>query len=228
MPADAPHDAVPNPEPRHWQRPKVCEGGTNIILTGYMGVGKSTVGRLLASTMAYRFVDTDKLLEKRSGQSIRQLFTEAGETAFRAQEDALLAELLTQRYQIIATGGGTLVRESTWDHIRAAGQGAVRVVYLSAPVALLFERVIFSPKDRPLLDAPDAEAQFYARFAQREPFYQRADITIPTTRGKAHSVADAVLASLSELPTVTLPPSSTSTHWVDTIIDPSCESPSWT
>ncbi|MCW8860479.1 MAG: AAA family ATPase, partial [Deltaproteobacteria bacterium] len=79
---------------------------TNIILTGFMGTGKSTLGRLLAKRLGYEFIDTDTEIEKRIGQTIAELFQEQGEGVFRQYEAELVQELAQQQGLVIATGGG--------------------------------------------------------------------------------------------------------------------------
>ena len=81
----------------------------NIILTGFMGTGKTTVGKLLAQRLGYRFVDTDELIQARQKRSIPEIFTESGEAAFRAMEREIAPELAAQEGLIISTGGGMML-----------------------------------------------------------------------------------------------------------------------
>lgn len=164
-----------------------------ILLTGYMGAGKSTVGRQLARQLGYRFIDTDRELVKRFNKSITRIFKEDGEQAFRQAEWDLLSEFLDSPTRwVISTGGGTLATQERIDLAKRLGT----LVYLEADVGLLFERVIFSPKDRPMIDVPDAEAVFRQRFAQREPFYLQAEITVHSDQQKPHNVVNAILEAL--------------------------------
>ncbi len=162
-----------------------------IFLTGYMGAGKSTVGRLLASRLGYGFVDTDRKLVSLHEKPVSQIFREHGEPFFRQAELELLTELVDEDHLVISTGGGTLTREETLAVIRDKGI----VVYLRAPVEQLFERVIFSPKDRPMIDVPDAEKVFRERFEKRCPFYERADLIIDTAGKKPRDVMKEILAT---------------------------------
>lgn len=148
-----------------------------IFLIGYMGAGKSTVGKKLAYALGYRFVDTDKLLEKHFKRKMSQIFKDLGEAAFRQEEERLIEKMATKFNYVISTGGGTLTRTETFYTAQRAGL----LVYLKAPVETLFERAIFSQKDRPLLDMPDAEARFKKRFSVREPYYNRADLIVETS-----------------------------------------------
>ncbi len=153
-----------------------------LFLTGYMGAGKSTIGRLLASQLGYRFVDTDKALVQRFEKSISQIFADPslGEDGFREAETRLVQELATETKMVISTGGGTLVRKDTFEPAHTHGT----IIYLKAPVEELFERVIFSPKDRPMVNVPNAEEKFQQRFKEREPYYNRSHLIIETGAGR--------------------------------------------
>jgi shikimate kinase len=93
----------------------------NIILTGFMGTGKSTVGQVVAARLGRRFVDMDALIEQREGRPIPQIFAEAGEPYFRQLEAGLCRELAEQAAQVIATGGGALVPEANWRTLAPPG-----------------------------------------------------------------------------------------------------------
>lgn len=161
-----------------------------------MGAGKSTIGQYLARRLRYAFLDTDRLLVKRFEAPIREIFEQQGEAAFRAAELALLGELSQTSKTVIATGGGALARAEAWEALGARA----RVVYLYAPPEVLFERVIFSPRERPMIDVPDAEARFHERFAQREPFYQRAHLRVRTDARKPEAVAAEIAEALANWP----------------------------
>ncbi len=167
-----------------------------LFLTGYMGAGKSTIGRLLATKLGYRFLDTDKALVQRFDKSISKIFSdpELGESAFRKAETALIAELTQKENIVISTGGGTLIRDETFDVAHAHGT----IIYLKAPLEELFERVIFSPKDRPMINVPNAEEKFKERFEEREPYYNRSQIIIETGGSRqAEEVADDIIEHLN-------------------------------
>lgn len=158
-----------------------------------MGAGKSTVGRHLAKALGYRFIDTDRELVKRFGKEVTRIFNDDGEAAFRDAEEALLQEFSDAQYGwVISTGGGTLTNQARIDLAKSLG----KIVYLEADVGLLFERVIFSPKDRPMINVPNAEEVFRERFAQREPFYTQADITVHSDERKPHAVVANILTAL--------------------------------
>ena len=93
----------------------------NIVITGFMGTGKTTVGRLLAERLQRRFVDMDVLLAERFGKSIAAIFAEEGEEAFRGAEAALCQDLAAEQGLVIATGGGTLLNEASRAALGASG-----------------------------------------------------------------------------------------------------------
>lgn len=160
-----------------------------VYLTGYMGAGKSTIGRLLALKMGYRFLDTDRQLVKQCQKTISEIFAEEGEEFFRQSELSLLTELAQQNKLIISTGGGTLTRPQT---LEIANQSGSVIVYLRAPIETLFERVIFSPKDRPMIDVPNAEEVFRQKFQQRETFYNSAHFSVDTADKQPSEVAGEI------------------------------------
>jgi len=161
-----------------------------IYLTGYMGAGKSTIGRKLSNQMNYRFIDTDTALEKFFKRKMSDIFRELGEPAFRQEEERLIEKMARKKHYIVSTGGGTLTRTETFYTAQRSGL----LVYLKAPVEVLFERAIFSQKDRPLLNSPDVEERFKARFKSREPYYVRADYTVETAGRSAESVVQEIAA----------------------------------
>lgn len=163
-----------------------------LYLTGFMGAGKSTIGRLLAKRIGYRFYDTDHLVMKGFGKPVSQVFQENGEDAFRKAEIMVLQELAKRTKVVISTGGGTLVREETFAIARETGM----LIYLRAPVSSLYERVIFSPKDRPLVDVPDQESVFRERFEERRQFYERSDITVDTVDRRPGDVVQEIIGAL--------------------------------
>lgn len=144
----------------------------NIALIGFMGSGKSTIGKLLAQRMGWKLTDTDSLVERVAGCSIAELFAREGEKAFRDQETAVLLGVTAGEHQIIATGGGAILREENI----AALRGGSLVVYLTARPDVLAERVSRRPGQRPLLAEGDEPAltKILRMLAERGPLYQRA------------------------------------------------------
>src|SRR6266851_4297715 len=109
----------------------------NLFLIGYRGTGKTTVARILAHRIGWTWIDADAALEERFGCSIRIIFEEEGEAGFRQKEAALLEELCCSREQVIATGGGVVLRAANRERLRAAG----RVVWLTAAARVLWQRL---------------------------------------------------------------------------------------
>ncbi len=167
-----------------------------IFLTGYMGAGKSTIGRKLAYALKYRFVDTDKALERHFKLKMSQIFETFGETTFRQEEERLIEKMATRNHYIVSTGGGTLTRTETFFTAQRAGF----LVYLKAPLEVLFERAIFSQKDRPLINTPNAEETFKNRFKKREPYYIRSDYIVETTNRSSDEVVQEIIHWLQEQP----------------------------
>lgn len=172
----------------------MARNNTLIFLTGYMGAGKSTIGRKLAREIRYRFMDTDKVLEKQFGKTMSLIFSEDGERAFRKAEEVLIEKCTYRNRTVVSTGGGTLTRMETFYTAQRHGL----LIYLKAPVEVLYERIVFSAKDRPLLNLENTEEQFRKRFALREPYYTKADFQIETTRRHADEVVKDIVQWLRE------------------------------
>ena len=169
----------------------------NIILTGFMGTGKSTVGRLLAGQMGREFIDTDDLIAQRDGRSITNIFNEAGETHFRDLEAQVAAELAGRRGLVIATGGRLML-----DPANAAALGATGPVFcLSAEPAVILSRVAASANGRPLLAGDDPERRVRSLLERRAAAYARfraVDTGDLTPDGVAVAIAAWVAAGLRE------------------------------
>lgn len=164
----------------------------NVILTGFMGSGKTSVGRRLAALLHWRFVDVDRLVERRAGRSIRALFRARGERAFRDLEHRVIRGLPGLRRRVIATGGGAPVfsRNRAW--LRRAGL----VVHLAAPATVLARR-IGGGRNRPLLaragrTSADRLRLIRAMLRARAGAYRTADLTVAAGRGTPAAVAARV------------------------------------
>lgn len=158
-----------------------------------MGAGKSTIGKILAQRIGYRFHDTDYLVMRGFRKPVSRIFRENGEDAFRRAEILVLRELARRQRIVVSTGGGTLTRDEAFSIARASGT----LIYLRAPVTDLYERVIFSPKDRPIVDVPDTESVFLARFEQRRHYYEQADLTVDTVHRRPDDVVTDIIQGLS-------------------------------
>lgn len=165
----------------------------NIILTGFMGVGKSTIGRLVATKLGRKFVDMDTLIEQREGRSIPQIFAEAGEACFRRLEADLCHELARQQNLVIATGGGALVSE---ENLRVMETGGL-VICLDCDPAVLWQRVGHSDNRPMLADRDEGRlARLSALLEQRGSAYARIqhhlDVTYLTPAEAARRVCELV------------------------------------
>ena len=145
----------------------------NIALVGFMGVGKSTVGQILASVLNFEFIDTDRIIETQTGRRIAEIFAQDGEPAFRAMETETVRELEDRSRLVISTGGGLIVNPVNLASLR---QHAL-IVCLWASPAVIYERVRHQ-SHRPLLQAEDPQARIAELLDARRPAYQEADILV--------------------------------------------------
>lgn len=160
-----------------------------IVLVGPMGAGKSTIGRLLAKELGYRFLDSDKVIEERCGAGIPWIFDVEGEEGFRRRETAILAELTQEDRVVIATGGGAVTREENRQRLR---QGAF-VIYLKTSLDQQYDRTR-RDRNRPLLQKSNPRAILEALFAERDPLYQElSDMVMHTDRKSPRLVARQLL-----------------------------------
>jgi shikimate kinase len=168
----------------------VPERPGRVVLVGFMGSGKSTVGPLVAERLGYAFEDLDRRIETRAGRTIAALFAERGEEAFRALEREEARAVAALPGRVIAAGGGAFARPET----RALLQEGALVVWLRADPGTLFARI---PSDgsRPLAANRDI---MRALLAEREPSYSLADVTVDTTGQTPAEVADRVVEQIEQ------------------------------
>ncbi len=145
----------------------------NLALVGFMGTGKSTIGRLVAELIQFGFVDTDALIEEHLGRSISDIFAREGEAAFRQYEKQALEGLGRQNNLVIAAGGGLVVDPENMASLKAHAL----VVWLVASPETIWERVK-TQTHRPLLQGPDPLGKIRAMLQTREPAYRQADVFI--------------------------------------------------
>ena len=162
----------------------------SIILTGFMGTGKTAVGRAVAAALGRPFVDMDTVLEERLGTTIAEYFASAGEPAFRQAEAGLVRELAGQRGLVIATGGGALVPE---DNRRRFLANATVILLSCAPAGIL--RRLDGSSDRPLLAGDDPAAAITRLLAERRPAYEAIPLRLDTT----HLAIDEAAARVQRL-----------------------------
>ena len=170
-------------------------GDAPIFLIGFMGTGKSTVGRVLAADIGFAFTDLDDVITRAAGHSVAQIFASEGGPGFRAREEQAVRAVAVLRRTVIATGGGAACREANLAAMLAAGS----VVALSAPPAEVIRRTGTGP-GRPLLHGKaDPEGVAAALLAEREPFYARAHQRVDTVGKAPAEVAREIAAGLRRL-----------------------------
>ena len=165
----------------------------NIVLIGFMGSGKSTVGRELHHRLGYPLVDMDHVIEQRAGKPITAIFAEDGEEKFREMETRLLEELSDPAAprRIISTGGGVIGREQNRALLRHLGY----VVWLHAPTAVILDRTAKN-RDRPLLHTDDPVARVEALLEVRKPLYREtAHLKVDTAGLDCGELATGILES---------------------------------
>ena len=160
----------------------------NIVLMGFMGTGKTSVGKTLATTLGLQFVDMDHVIEERAGKPITRIFAEEGEPHFRKLERALAAELSIRDGLVIACGGGVVLNP---DNIRDYCRSGL-VVCLTASPQSIFERTA-KATHRPLLEQQDRFQRIVDLLEKRKALYAAIPHQIDTTELNTHQVADTIL-----------------------------------
>jgi len=162
-----------------------------IVLVGMMGAGKSTIGRRLAARLNLPFVDADTEIEAAAGMTIPEIFELHGEPHFRDGEARVIARLLDGGPSVLATGGGSFMREETR---RRIAEKAVSI-WLKADPDIILRRVK-RRADRPLLQTADPAATVSRLLSEREPVYQHADVTIASRDVPHDRIVDECLDAL--------------------------------
>jgi len=159
-----------------------------------MGSGKTTVGRNLAETLGYEFLDTDQIIKDQSGKTIPQIFEEEGEEGFRRREAEAIASLADALGKVIATGGGAVLDPQNRHVFETIGL----TVYLKASPRELYQRVK-NDTNRPLLQkAEDPRAEVARLLKEREPLYEKADIVVDTEDLSVEEVLDVLIDELAK------------------------------
>ncbi|TAG09974.1 MAG: shikimate kinase [Verrucomicrobia bacterium] len=165
----------------------------NIILIGFMGCGKSTIGRSLQGKLGYPWIDTDEHIEQCVGMSVKEIFAKRGEQAFRELESNILLDMTERRIQhhIISTGGGIIGRQENRKMLGKLGF----VVWLVASTQVIMERTARN-RDRPLLQTDDPKTRIEALLQERRPLYEEtAHISIETHGLDSNEVASGIIES---------------------------------
>jgi shikimate kinase len=168
----------------------------NIFLIGYRGTGKTTVAQILAERLGWSWTDADAVLEARHARNIRAIFAEEGESGFREKESAILDEIVRLDRQVIATGGGIILKPENRRRLRSAGC----VVWLMGDANTLWKRVqqdVTTQERRPQLTVGGKD-EIEELLRTREPLYREcADLMVDTTDRSPEEVALAILAQIT-------------------------------
>jgi len=166
----------------------------NLVLIGFMGSGKSSVGRLAAKVLDFEFLDTDQAIVERAGKSIADIFAEDGEAAFRSIETEVIASLSGLQRHVISTGGGAVIAAKNREVLRTLGF----VVCLMASDEVLFERVSRNSK-RPLLQTENPRATLSALLLDRNVLYaETAHWTLDTSDMPLSDAVEELTAAAKE------------------------------
>ena len=166
---------------------------SNIALIGFMGAGKTAVGKALAEKLSKEFIELDALIEQKAGKSIPEIFQQDGEIAFRELEIEVIKEVSTNKNLVIACGGGIVLNKINIDRLKKEST----IVYLTAPPRIILKRVSSEKGQRPLLEVDNPALTIRELIRFRKPFYERAaDITINTSKLDIDSVVEQIISKV--------------------------------
>ncbi len=168
---------------------------TDIALIGFMGTGKTAVGKVLAARLGKEFIELDDAIEKRAGKTIPEIFQQDGEIAFREIEIEVTKEAVAKKNAVIACGGGIVINTINIDRLRKE----CVIICLTASPGVILRRTSDDSSERPLLAVADRTSQIKELLRFRRPFYERAaDIIINTSKLKTDSVVELIIERLKE------------------------------
>ena len=166
----------------------------NIILIGPMGSGKSTIGNIIAQRLHREFQDSDHFIEKRTGVDIARIFDVEGEQGFRDRESNALSELLSENDRVIATGGGSVLRQQNQQLLKQKGY----IVFLDTSINQQMQR-LRRDKKRPLLQTENPRERLELLLAERRPIYLNlADLAVKTDKRMARRLAADIINQLPD------------------------------
>ncbi len=161
----------------------------NIVLIGFMGSGKSVIGKVLADKLHRFFKDTDQIIEERLNQKITEIFADKGETFFRDMESQIIDELTANGGQVISCGGGAILRNENVGYLKQNGI----LVYLKAPFAVLYDRIKAS-STRPLIRTEHPEETARKLWEARQNVYEGvADLTVDTSQKSVDEIVEEII-----------------------------------
>ncbi|AEE96327.1 shikimate kinase [Mahella australiensis] len=167
--------------------------GNNIYLTGFMGTGKTTVGRLLAKELNMNFVDTDEFIEQGMGMTVPSIFGIYGEAFFRQLEHNALISIAYRQGVVVSTGGGIVLRD---DNINIMRRSGVMICLDASPDTVM--RNVGSGKGRPVLDGGDLRRNIIELMDKRRQFYCQADIIVNIDDKTPETISDEIIALLKQ------------------------------
>jgi shikimate kinase len=160
----------------------------NLALIGFMGTGKTSVGRLVAELLDFEYLDTDEMIQAATGKTVTEIFKNDGEKNFRALEEKVVAELASHRKTVIATGGGLPTNPKNLANLKSCAL----IVCLWASPEKIWERVK-NQSHRPLLHDTNPQAKIRELLAARAPFYKQADVLLNTELRSVREVAQQIV-----------------------------------
>ncbi len=166
----------------------------NIYLVGFMGTGKTTVGKILSKELKREFVETDELIEKKENLDIPAIFSLKGERYFRKVEKEVLKEVSCKNSLIVSCGGGIVIDKENLSLLKKTGF----VVCLTADASIIYERTV-SYKHRPLLNVDNPLERIKKLLREREPFYKEAHLFIDTANISPQDVATKIIKELNNV-----------------------------
>lgn len=166
----------------------------NIVLIGFMGSGKTSVGKALAKKLDFKFVDLDDVIEKTVGMKLSEIFKKFGEPRFRDIESDVVNSVTKKTGQVIATGGGVVLRDENMTNLKKNGI----IFCLKASEDVIFERLKHCD-NRPLLMVEDPEERIRELLSKRETLYEKADFSVDTSGLTPEEVADRIIIEYERL-----------------------------
>jgi len=168
---------------------------TSIALIGFMGTGKTAVGKALAEKLGREFIEMDSLIEQEAGKTIPEVFQQDGEITFRELEIEVTRQVSVKKNVVIACGGGVVLNKINIDRLKQE----CLIVYLTASPGVILKRTLADETERPLLKTPDRVRQIEQLLKFRRPFYERAaDLKVVTSSLDIDSVAKQIIEKVKE------------------------------
>jgi len=164
----------------------------NIVLTGFMGTGKSEVAKELSRLRGMRLIDIDREIEESEGMAIADIFSRHGEDYFRQIETAAILQFATEQEVVISTGGGAVLRE---ENLKALQANGIVFCFTASPETIM--RRTAGNNDRPLLQCDDRQARIAKLLTERQPCYEKAGIMIDTEGKTPFEIAKEIIGNIS-------------------------------